>query len=125
MFAEGSEYQEVVHAVGPEGKIECHVPGPTRFWPAGLGEPPVPQLIISPRTPKGPRHVEVPVDPALLAAGDHNGSTFYQHQRFLRVIRDNGPVEVNLRDGAWAVAIGLAAQQSAAEGRVVEVSAPL
>ena len=125
MFAEGSEYQEVVHAVGPDGKIECHVPGPTRFWPEDLGEPPVPHLIVSPRTPKGPRRVEVPVDPTLLAAGDHNGSTFYQHQRFLRVIRDNGQVEVNLRDGAWAVAIGLAAQESAAEGRVVEVTTPL
>lgn len=124
MFAEGAEYQEHVHAVGAEGKVECYVPGPGRFWPLNLGEPPVPHLIVSPRTPKGPRRVEVPVDPTLLAAGDHNGSTFYQHQRFLRVIRDNGPVEVNLRDGAWAVAMGMAAQQSAATGHAVEVCAP-
>ena len=124
MFAEGAEYQEHVHAVGPEGKIECYVPGPGRFWPLNLGEPPVPHLIVSPREPKGPVRVEVPVDPTLLAAGDHNGSTFYQHQRFLRVIRDNGPVEVNLRDGAWAVAMGMAAQESATTGRAVEVAAP-
>lgn len=125
MFAEGAEYQEHVHAVGSAGKIECYVPGPGRFWPDHLGEPPVPHLIVSPRTPKGPTRVEVPVDPTLLAAGDHNGSTFYQHQRFLRVIRDNGPVEVNLRDGAWAVAIGMAAQDSAATGQVVQIKAPL
>ena len=124
MFAEGAEYQEHVHAVGPQGKIECMVPGPGRFWPPNLGEPPVPHLVVSPRNPKGPRRVEVPVDPTLLAAGDHNGSTFYQHQRFLRVIRDNGPVEVNLRDGAWAVAMGMAAQESARLGQAVEVHAP-
>jgi len=34
MFAEGSQYQEEISAVGPEGKIECFVPGPGRFWPA-------------------------------------------------------------------------------------------
>ncbi len=125
MFAEGAEYQEHVHAVGGKGKIECYVPGPGRFWPANLGEPPVPHLIVSPRTPKGPSRVEVPVDPTLLAAGDHNGSTFYQHQRFLRVIRENGPVEVNLRDGAWAVAIGMAAQESATTGQAVAIGAPI
>jgi hypothetical protein len=31
MFAEGSEYQEEIHAVGPKGKIACNVPGPARF----------------------------------------------------------------------------------------------
>jgi len=125
MFAEGAEYQEHVHAVGPTGKIECMVPGPGRFWPAHLGEPPVPHLVVSPRSPKGPRRVEVPVDPALLAAGDHNGSTYYQHQRFLAVIRDGGPVDVGLDDGAWAVAMGMAAQESARLGQVVEVVAPV
>ncbi len=53
MFAEGSRYQEEVSAVGPEGKIEAFVPGPGRFWPEHLGEPPVPQLVVSPRYPKG------------------------------------------------------------------------
>lgn len=125
MFAEGAEYQEHLHVVGSKGKIECFVPGPCRFWPPHLGEPPVPHLIISPRTPQGPERREVPVDPTLLAAGDHNGSTFYQHQRFLRVIRENGPVEVNLSDGAWAVAVGLAAQESIATGRTVDVTPPL
>ncbi len=37
MFAEGSRYQEEISAVGANGKIECLVPGPTRFWPAHLG----------------------------------------------------------------------------------------
>jgi predicted dehydrogenase len=119
MYAEGARYQEELSAVGPTGKIECLVPGPGRFWPAHLGAPPVPQVIVSPRDPKGPVTLEIPVDPALLAAGDHNGSTYYQHARFNAVVRGEGQVEVTLRDGARAVAMGLAAQEAARSGTVV------
>jgi len=123
MFAEGSRYQEAIHAVGGSGKIECMVPGPGRFWPAHLGEAPVAKLIVSPRDPAGPREVAIPVDAALLEAGDHNGSTFYQHKRFIAAARGRGPVEVSLDDGWWAAATGMAAQRSAAEGRVVDLAA--
>ncbi|NYS24300.1 Gfo/Idh/MocA family oxidoreductase [Rhodobacteraceae bacterium 2376] len=119
MFAEGTRYQEEISAVGPKGKIECLVPGPGRFWPADLGPQPVPQVIVSPRLPKGPRALEVPVDPLLLDAGDHNGSTYYQHRRFLDVLRGQGRVEVTLSDGWWAVAMGMAAQHSARTGQAV------
>jgi predicted dehydrogenase len=129
MFAEGSRYQEELSAVGPTGKIECLVPGPTRFWPHHLGAPPVAQVVISPRYPRGPQSVEIPVDPALLEAGDHNGSTFYQHVRFNAVVRGEGRTEVTLEDGWAAVRIGLAAQESARSGQAVtldlsEFSAP-
>jgi hypothetical protein len=63
MLAEGSRYQEEISVVGPRSKAECIVPGPGRFWPADLGEPPVPKVVISPRFPKGPRELDVPVDP--------------------------------------------------------------
>ena len=119
MYAEGSTYQEEICAVGPTGKIETFVPGPGRFWPTHLGAPPVPRVVISPRSPKGPQEVEIPVDPTILEAGDHNGSTFYQHARFLEVVRGGGAPEVTLGDGAWAVRIGLAAQQSARTGEAV------
>lgn len=122
MFADGARFQEEISAVGPAGKIECHVPGPSRFWPEHLGEPPVAQVIVSPRDPKGPRMVEIPVDPLLLAAGDHNGSTFYQHQRFQRAVLAEQRPEVGFEDGWWAVAMGLAAQQSARTGKAVELS---
>lgn len=118
MFAEGSKFQEHVSAIGPTGKIECLIPGPRRLWPA-QGQPPVAQLIESPRQPAGERLREIPVDPRLIEAGDHNGATFYQHERFLRAIRGEGPVEVGLDDGLKAVAIGLAAQQSAVSGQAV------
>lgn len=123
MFAEGARYQEEISAVGPLGKIECLVPGPGRFWPAHLGEAPVPKVIVSPRDPKGPHELNVPVDPLILAAGDHNGSTFYQHQGFARVVRGQQAPEVGLLDGWWAVAMGMAAQESAATGQAIDLRA--
>ena len=48
MFAEGSKYQEEITAVGPKGKIEAHVPGPTRFWNFDHGPAPTPQVVVSP-----------------------------------------------------------------------------
>ncbi len=121
MFAEGARYQEEISVVGPVGKAECFVPGPGRFWPAHLGEAPVPKVVISPRHPKGPRELDVPVDPVALAAGDHNGSTLYQHQRFNAVVRGQGQVEVALGDGLAAVMIGLAAQESARTGQAISM----
>ena len=121
MFADGAEFQETISAVGPRGKIECLVPGPGRFWPDHLGDPPVPQLIESPREPRGPARVDLPVDPELLEAGDHNGSTYYQHLKFRDVVRNGGPVEVTLEDGLRAVQMGMAAQESARTGRAVSM----
>ncbi|MFN4061564.1 MAG: Gfo/Idh/MocA family protein [Paracoccus hibiscisoli] len=122
MFAEGARWQEEISAVGPLGKIEAFVPGPTRFWPDHLGAPPVAQVVVSPRDPKGPQVHEIPVDPTLLEAGDHNGSTFYQHQRFLELVRgQRAAPEVTVLDGIWAVRMGLAAQTAMTEGRVVDL----
>jgi predicted dehydrogenase len=126
MFAEGSRYQEAVTVVGVKGKLECLVPGPGRFWPTNLGDAPVAQLIVSPRdalASGGPRSLDIPVDPALLAAGDHNGSTFYQHQKFAAVVRGEGAVEVTLQDGLKAVMIGLAAEASCKTGLAINLQA--
>jgi len=126
MFAEGSRYQEELTAVGPRGKVECKVPGPSRFWPSHLGAPPVASLVVSPRHPAGPVEVAIPVDEDLLEAGDHNGSTFYQHCLFARAAanweqRERGlGVEVSLDDGLKAVIIGLAAEASAASGVAID-----
>jgi predicted dehydrogenase len=121
MFAEGGRYQEEIAAIGPVGKIEARVPGPGRFWPGRLGPAPLPRLIVSPREPKGPRVTELAVDPAALAAGDHNGATLVQHLRFNAVVRGQGQVEVTLADGAAAVRLGLAAQDSARRGEAVQL----
>lgn len=122
MFAEGSRFQEEISAVGPAGKIEAFVPGPARFWPAQLGELPVAQVIVSSRNPRTVQRHEVPVDESLLAAGDHNGSTYYQHQRFIGLVRGTLPCpEVTLLDGRWASLMGLAAHRSMREHRVVDL----
>ena len=121
MFAEGSTYQEELSAVGPTGKVEAFVPGPGRFWPDHLGPAPVAKLVCSPRNPKGPVVHDIPVDPTLLDAGDHNGSTFYQHQKFGELVRgDRDAPEVSLNDGWAAVAMGIAAQESIRTGQAVD-----
>ena len=123
MFAEGSRYQEEISVVGPLGKLECKVPGPGRFWPGELlGAAPVAQLIVSPRQPPGPRLLEIPVDAQLLDAGDHNGATYYQHQKFLAVLQGRQSVEVSLTDGLKAVVIGLAAEHSARTGERIDLT---
>jgi myo-inositol 2-dehydrogenase / D-chiro-inositol 1-dehydrogenase len=123
MFADGARYQEEITAVGPLGKLDVRVPGPGRFWPTALlGEPPVAELVVSPRAPPGPRAEAIAVPADLLAAGDHNGSTYFQHRRFLDFVRGTGqPVEVGLTDGLKAVLIGLAAETSARTGQAIDL----
>lgn len=121
MFADGSFWNEEISAVGARGKIECRLPGPHRFWPTGIGGVPHPQLTIAPRSPKNPTTTDVPIDETLLMAGDHHGSTYFQHVRFLEVVRGTGSVEVTLTDGRRAVEMGLAAQEAAANHCVVSL----
>lgn len=120
MFAEGSHFQEEIAATGDRGKVECLIPGPARFWPGGAH--PEAEIVVSPREPKGPQRRQVHVDAKAMAAGDHHGSTYYQHLGFYRAVSERAPVEVTLADGLKAVAIGLAAERSAKEGRAIELA---
>jgi predicted dehydrogenase len=120
MFADGSKWNEEIHAIGPNGKIACRMPGPQRFWPEALGPSPVPELSIYPRSPKRPQTNKIELDEALVEAGDHHGSTYYQHQKFLDMVRDGGKPEVSLEDGKRAVKMGLLAQEAASTHRVIE-----
>jgi myo-inositol 2-dehydrogenase / D-chiro-inositol 1-dehydrogenase len=119
MFAEGSYWQEELAATGSLGKVEAFVPGPARFWP-GQHERES-EILVSPRQPQNPQRRKVHVDPAILAAGDHHGSTYFQHMGFNRVVQEGGPVDVTLEDGLKAVRIGLAAEQSVREGQPVRL----
>ena len=120
MFAEGSEFQEMIHAVGPDGKLEVKLPGPARFW-SGDKPQPVPQLITSKRESCNPITQHMPIDETILAAGDHNGSTYHQHVKFLAVVKGEAEVEVSLDDGIWAVKMGHAAQESARTGQAISL----
>ncbi len=122
MFAEGTLWNEEISAVGANGKIECRLPGPQRFWPTDrLGPSPQPEISYYPRMLKAPRTEQVILDEALLAAGDHHGSTFFQHERFLEVVCGQAEPEVTLHDGLKAVQMGIAAQTAAVEKRSVDL----
>ncbi len=114
MFADGTLWNEEICAVGPVGKIESRIPGPQRFWPDALGAPPEPEISTYPRHPKNPQTRVLHLDPELLKAGDHHGSTFHQHAGFLETVRNGGRPDVTLEDGARAVEMALATQRSAA-----------
>lgn len=120
MFAEGSHFQEEIAATGDVAKIEALIPGPARFWPGG-GERHS-EIVFSPREPKGPIRRPVEVDEAVLKAGDHHGSTYFQHVGFRKAMLEGGPIEVTLADGLKAVRIGLAAERSAREGRAISLT---
>ncbi len=122
MFADASIYQEEISAVGKLGKIECKIIGPKRFWNQRNGDQPESKIIFNERKTKLITKKNIPVDPILLEAGDHNGSTFYQHQKFHQVVLEGKEVEVNIEDGIWAVRIGLAAEISAVKKRAVDLS---
>jgi len=115
MFAENSQYQEELCAVGSTGKIETAVPSSV----SGIA---FSDVRIGLRDGTGDKKETIGVDEKILAAGHHHGSTYYEHQSFIKAIRDNSLPEVSLNDGLMAVAIGEAAELSINEGRVVEMS---
>jgi len=120
MFCEGSDPQEQLTAIGDLAKLDAFVPGPDRFRPdAGERHGAV---LLSPRSRRAPERHIVTIDERLAAAGDHHGSTYYQHQRFARAILDGAPVEVTAADGAAAVRMGAAAQESIRTGLPVALS---
>ncbi len=108
MFAEASRDQEEIAAVGDRGKVECGVPSST--------------LLIGRRDAKDLETETVFVDPAVLAAGDHHGSTYFEHLAFLDALDGGGKPEVGLDDGLWAVAMGVAAERSIKERRPVTMA---
>mgnify|MGYP003640820190 CR=1 FL=1 len=108
MFAEASRNQEEMAAVGDAGKIECLIP-------AG-------DLVFGTRASKKVETLHVPVSAEVLKAGYHHGASYFQHLAFQDAIRNQRAPAVSARDGLWAVAMGLAAQRSIAEGRVVQMS---
>ncbi|KQN01417.1 Gfo/Idh/MocA family protein [Sphingomonas faeni] len=112
MFADGAENQEEMSATGDAARLDVLIP-------AG-------ELVYSPRVgflnPKQVERTHVAVDPAAKAAGSHEGATYYQHAAFAAAVRGEGPVQVTAEDGLRAVAIGTAAEISAREHRVVQMT---
>ena len=112
MFAENSEHQEEILAVGDIGKIETFVPSSA----SGKNSS---NVRIGFRKDNVTKSNEVKVDKEILAAGYHHGSTYFEHLAFINAIQNNSPPQVSLRDGLMSVAIGEAAEISIKENRVV------
>ena len=108
MFAENSRDQEEIAAVGDRGKVEAGIPSSTLF--VGL------------RDSAEQRTETIPVDLDILAAGNHHGSTYFEHLAFRKAIVEGARPEVDLNDGIRAVAMGLAAERSIKERRPVEMA---
>ena len=112
MFAENSEYQEEIVAVGDLGKVETFVPSSASGRDSS-------EVRIGIRKDNVVKSTEVKVDKEILLAGHHHGSTYYEHLAFINAIQKNEKPEVSLRDGLISVAIGEAAENSIKENRVV------
>lgn len=120
MFAEGSHWQESIAVTGPNARVEAFIPGPARFAPDG--KPREAEVVTSLRALKEELREVVHTPSELLIAGDHHGSTFYQHQRFLDLVRTGkGDPEVSLSDGYWSVLVGEAAEESARSGQAIDL----
>jgi predicted dehydrogenase len=115
MFAENSEYQEELCAVGKIGKIDTGVPS----HQSGISSS---NLRIGLRENNEVKIEKIEVDKKILEVGHHHGSTYYEHKAFIKAIQNNLLPEVSLNDGLKAVAIGEAAELSIKEERVVLMS---
>jgi myo-inositol 2-dehydrogenase / D-chiro-inositol 1-dehydrogenase len=121
MFAEGAYFQEEITATGDAGRVQTYIPVAGNHWP-DEGRERHAEIEISPRATQKPVRRPVEVDAAVLKAGTHHGSTYYEHLRFRRAVLEGAPVEVTVEDGLLAVAIGLAGERSISEGRAVAIN---
>nr|MBX2882334.1 Gfo/Idh/MocA family oxidoreductase [Granulosicoccus sp.] len=120
MFADGAEPQEQLSAIGEVGKLDAYIPGPDRFWPNAVERHP--RVVLQARDKSEPQVDIIKIDQALAAAGDHHGSTYYQHLKFANSVLYAEPVEVTALDGIKAVRMGVAAQESICTGQAVQLA---
>lgn len=106
MFADGSEEQEEIYALGDIGKLEVKIPSGDITW--------------SPRTgfnkPKTPVTEHVETDAAAMKAGSHHGATYFQLRDFHSALVNGTPPVVSALDGLRSVQMGAAAHESIETG---------
>lgn len=105
MFAEGSEQQEEIYALGDIGKLDVRIPAADIIW--------------SPRDGSGVQSEPVATPPDALAAGDHHGATWFQLRHFHQALLSGSPPQVSAVDGLRSVEMGAAAHESIETGQPV------
>ena len=105
MFAEASRNEQELCAVGARGKIEA-------FVPEGV-------VRVGDRSTREIREVEASRNADVRYEGFHHGASYLELAAFAAAVREGGPAAVNVDDGYWSVATGVAAHRSIAEGRPV------
>ena len=108
MFAEGSEEQEAIYALGDIGKLEVGIPSAKLTW--------------SPRDKSGPFVESIDTPPEALRAGYHHGATFFQLHRFHDALIHGKSADVSTLDGLRAVQMGTAAHESIRSGLPVSLA---
>ena len=120
MFAEGTGWQELLTLSGDRGRIEARVPAAAAHTSEVAHRHA--EVAISSRETLVEVVEKIEVDETLLDAGAHYGSTFYQHERFLELVRGGGgKPEVSLLDGYWSVLVGEAAEESVRTGQPIDL----
>jgi len=109
MFAEAGQYEQQIVAVGDKGKIEAYVPGDGH-------------VVVGTRATKEVRRVKC--DPIAQTAhvGFHHGASFVEVVKFLDAVRLGLAPELDVVQGLWSVALGVAAQQSIERGSVIDLA---
>ena len=120
MFAEGAHWQESIWVTGEKARLEVLIPGPARFDPDGQAHHA--EFAIASRASRREQRQVVDVPQAILEAGDHHGSTYFQHIQFRDLVQKGaGKPEVSLEDGYWSVLVGETAERSARSGCAINL----
>jgi len=107
MFAEASHNQEEISVIGSSGKIEALVP--ESLVRTGIrGEHSL-----------GNIDTQIASNSDIPYEGHHYGSSYIEHERFLKSVLEDSPPESSLEDGLWSVAMGVAAHRSIDEERPI------
>jgi predicted dehydrogenase len=107
MFAENSINEVEITATSDRGKLQALVPENALYVCRRDGSP--------------HERRSFDLDAAVKTAGAHHGSTYFEHLAFIRAVRAGEKPVVSVEDGALAVAVGAAAEQSIRERRPVEL----
>jgi len=110
MFAEATHNQEEISVVGEEAKLEVLIPEDV--------------IRIGRRGEHGIGNVEIESveSDSIPYKGQHHGSSYIEHRKFIEAVRRGGPPDVSVADGLLSVATGVAAQRSIEQQRPVLLS---